>query len=91
MWAFHLLRLDDVSGVSGTGRVAEGVVFSNGLVAVAWLSDHPSVAVYPSVAAVEAIHGHGGRTVLVPEAVATSAVTVDRNALGTNGTDTQAA
>ena len=67
MRAFHLLRLDDVSGVSGTGRVAEGVVFSNGLVALTWLSPYPTVAVYPSAAAVEAIHGHDGRTLVVPE------------------------
>jgi hypothetical protein len=70
--AFHLLRLDDVSGVSGTGRVAEGVIFSNGLVALTWLSSYPTVSVYPSVAAVEAIHGHDGRTLLVPEASTTT-------------------
>ena len=36
---FHLLRLADESGVSGTGRVAEGVIFSNGWVALVWLTD----------------------------------------------------
>jgi hypothetical protein len=51
--------------VSGTGRVAEGVVFSNGLVALTWLSEHPTVSVYPSLAAVEAVHGHAGRTQVV--------------------------
>jgi hypothetical protein len=62
---FHLLRLEDESGVSGTGFVAEGVVFSNGWVALMWLSDYPSVAVYQSVEAVEVVHGHGGKTRLV--------------------------
>ena len=65
MQAFHLERREDVSGVSGTGRVAEGVVFSNGLVALTWLSEHPTVSLYPSLATVEAIHGHDGRTLVV--------------------------
>lgn len=65
MQAFHLERHEDVSGVSGTGRVAEGVVFSNGLVALTWLSEHPSVSLYPSLVSVETIHGHDGRTQIV--------------------------
>jgi hypothetical protein len=65
MQAFHLERREDVSGVSGTGRVAEGVVFSNGVVALTWLSEHPTVSLYPSLATVEAIHGHDGRTLVV--------------------------
>ena len=67
MRVFHLLRLSDVTGVSGTGRVAEGVMFSHGLVALTWLSEFPTVAIYPSIAAVEAIHGHDGRTLVVPD------------------------
>ena len=35
---FELHRDDDVSGVSGTGVVAEGVLFSSGRVALEWLS-----------------------------------------------------
>lgn len=64
---FYLLRLDDESGVSGTGRVAEGVVFSNGWVALVWLTDTPSMGFYPSIEAVEAIHGHSGKTRVVFE------------------------
>jgi len=62
---FHLLRLDDESGVSGTGRVAEGVVFSNGWVALLWLTETPSMGFYPSIEAVETIHGHSGKTRVV--------------------------
>ncbi len=62
---FHLLRLEDESGVSGTGWVAEGAVFSNGWVALTWLGETPSLNFYPSVEAVEAIHGHGGATRIV--------------------------
>jgi hypothetical protein len=62
---FHLLRLEDESGVSGTGWVAEGAVFSNGWVALIWLTDTPSLNFYPSIEAVEAIHGHGGLTRII--------------------------
>ena len=62
---FHFLRLEDASGVSGCGIVAEGVVFSNGKVAVEWLSAHASTALYDSLADVEWIHGHQGRTKIV--------------------------
>jgi len=62
---FHLLRLEDESGVSGTGWVAEGAVFSNGWVALTWLGETPSLNFYPSIEAVEAIHGHGGATRIV--------------------------
>lgn len=62
---FHFMRLEDASGVSGCGMVAEGVVFSNGKVALEWFGDHSSTNVYDSLADVEYIHGHGGRTKIV--------------------------
>lgn len=66
MRTFHLQRDDDVTGISGTGRVAEGVVFSDGRVAVRWIvGEHRSTVTWDSVEAVEAIHGHGGATRIV--------------------------
>lgn len=59
---FHLQRDVDETGVSGTGRVAEGVIFRNGYVALTWLTQVTSVVFYPSFEAVEQIHGHGGKT-----------------------------
>ena len=64
---FYLVRLEDASGVSGTGRVAQGCVFDNGKVALTWLSDHPSVTVYDNIGEVRAIHGHEGKTELQME------------------------
>jgi hypothetical protein len=61
---FKLVRLVDHSGVSGTGDVVEGVQFTDGSVAVRWHGDHPSTAVWPSIADVLVVHGHGGDTVL---------------------------
>ena len=65
MKLFWLRRLEDVSGTSGLGMVAEGVVFSNGWCALHWLTKYTSVAYYQSVAELEAIHGHNGATVVV--------------------------
>lgn len=62
MRKFYLKRNVDATGVSGTGRVAEGVVFSNGWCAMTWLSKHTSVAFYTSIDEVQAIHGHHGNT-----------------------------
>ncbi len=65
MRRFYLMRYEDASGISGTGRVAEGVVFSNGWVVITWLTQYTSFAFYPSIDEVEAIHGHGGKTQVV--------------------------
>jgi hypothetical protein len=66
MHTFHLQREHDVSGISGTGRVAEGVEFSDGTVAIRWMArEHQSTVVWSSIADVEAIHGHGGVTKIV--------------------------
>lgn len=63
---FYLLRVEDPSGVSGTGLVAEGVVFTNGKVALSFLSsDVKSIVTYDSIEDAEKIHGHGGLTKVV--------------------------
>lgn len=62
MRRFRLVREEDVSGVSGTGVVAEGVVFSVGNIALSWCSPYRSVTIYESLADLQAVHGHEGRT-----------------------------
>lgn len=62
---FDVLRAYDSTGVSGDGRVAEGIEFENGKVAMCWLSATSSVCVYDSIDHVRAIHGHGGSTEVV--------------------------
>lgn len=64
MKSFYLYRTEDESGISGTGRVAQGFVADNGKATLFWLSEHPSVTVYDSVGEVQAIHGHNGKTEL---------------------------
>ena len=62
---FGLYREVDVSGISGTGMVADGVVFPNGWVAIGWRGVHPSLVFWPDLSHVEAINGHGGHTRIV--------------------------
>lgn len=63
---FVLRRVEDVSGVSGTGIVAEGVLFSSGVAVLQWLSDFPTSVVFHQrgLDSIEAVHGHNGRTII---------------------------
>jgi hypothetical protein len=61
---FDLIRFEDETNISGTGRVAEGVQFSNGKCVMSWTTDVSSVVVYESIEDVEYIHGHQGKTVI---------------------------
>jgi hypothetical protein len=64
---FVLQRDADVTGVSGTGIVAEGVEFSDGSVALRWTSAFPTSVVFHDrgMASVEWVHGHSGATRIV--------------------------
>lgn len=65
--AFVLERDEDVTGVSGTGIVAWGVEFPDGVVALRWKSDWPTSVVFHDrgIEAVKAVHGHNGKTRIV--------------------------
>lgn len=77
MRRFYLQRDVDVSGVSGTGIVAEGVVFvtseepllrgqwPEGKVVIHWFGEHQSIVIWDSIEAAVAIHGHVGSTQFV--------------------------
>lgn len=62
---FYLHRHSDISGVSGTGRVADGILWTDGTVSVRWLGARPSTAHWGYMKDVEAVHGHGGATEIV--------------------------
>lgn len=67
MRLFRLVRDVDISGVSGTGVVCEGVEFGDGTAVIHWISgDYHTTTIHPDgVVSVAAIHGHGGATRLV--------------------------
>lgn len=71
MKTFRLVRDVDVTGLSGTGVVAEGVEFSDGTAVLRWLEVtgvhydrgvRATTVAFPNIRAVEALHGHGGAT-----------------------------
>lgn len=62
MRRFVLIRDEDVSGTSGLGVVCEGVEFSDGHVALHWLSQLGAWSIYANIKVAEQLHGHEGRT-----------------------------
>lgn len=65
---FHLERVIDDSGVSGTGTVALGVQFPSGRVCIEWCSDKTPVSantIYQTVDEMLTVHGHEGHTKIV--------------------------
>ncbi|MGW1979205.1 hypothetical protein [Streptomyces sp. NPDC001889] len=62
---FHLQRHTDITGASGTGRVADGVLWADGTVSIRWLGDRPSIVFWQSLDDALAVHGHGGHTEIV--------------------------
>lgn len=62
---FHLQRTTDITGVSGTGRVADGVLWPDGTASVRWAGERPSIVFWDhGVADAEHVHGHGGHTAI---------------------------
>lgn len=71
---FEIHRDQDITGLSGTGHVADGVVFPDGTAVVRWhevggetyeRGVRATTVMFPNVTAVEALHGHNGATRLV--------------------------
>lgn len=63
---YELVRYEDVSGVSGTGSVAEVAVFSDGTAVLHWAGKlYTTTTVHvDGVESILSIHGHNGKTVL---------------------------
>lgn len=63
---FVLRRHTDVTGVSGEGSVADGVLWPDGTASVRWRGEHPSSVFWDrGRVSVELIHGHGNATEVV--------------------------
>jgi hypothetical protein len=65
MKAFYVRRDEDIHGNTGTGIVAEGVIFDGGKCVMRWLDKIASIVTFDCLEHVEAIHGHSGKTVVV--------------------------
>lgn len=60
----RLVRNEDQTGVSGVGIVGEGCLFSDGRVAIRWMSENSSGIWYDNITAAVQVHGHKGKTVV---------------------------
>jgi hypothetical protein len=60
--SFVLHRDQDITGVSGTGVVAVGAMFSDGTTVIRWLGEAPSTVVWAHIGHAKKVHGHGGAT-----------------------------
>ena len=61
----YLLRIEDINGKSGTGVVATGVQLASGRVVIEWNSIVSSINIYNSIAALEDVPSHEGRTKII--------------------------
>ena len=70
---FWLVRREDITGISGTGVVADGVQFPDGTTVVRWRPRgtarpdvvKPTTVVHPDMESVIGLHGHNGATRVV--------------------------
>lgn len=65
MRVFNMVRHTDVSGVSGTGVVAQVIEFSNGRAVINWTRPPHATTVYLSLEDLLSVHSHGGSTQLL--------------------------
>lgn len=86
---FSLRRDEDATGVSGTGHVADGVMWPDGSASLRWRGKDPSVVHWDRFESVRKVHGHNGATRLVwdlhaatsPDLAAVHALAYDRDTL----------
>lgn len=64
MRSFKLIRIKDVSGVSGTGTVAEGAQFHDGKIAMSWFGQFHTIELSDNIEDIIKIHGHDGATII---------------------------
>lgn len=65
MRRFQLARSADVTGVSGTGVVADGCQFGDGKIVIRWRGERPSTVIWDRIEDALHVHGHAGNTQVV--------------------------
>ena len=69
MRKFYLFRHEDIHNNSGTGVVAEGVIFGDGTGSYTWLTKQKTVTTFVKIKDVMELHSHGGKTDIIIEGV----------------------
>lgn len=62
-----MVRDEDITGISGTGKIAAGALFADGTAVLHWPGDpYTTTTVHPGgLESILHIHGHGGKTRIV--------------------------
>jgi hypothetical protein len=64
MKEFYLMRIEDESGISGTGIVAVVAMLPSGRCVLEWLGDEKTITMFESIEQIKRIHGHNGKTLV---------------------------
>lgn len=67
MRRFYLLRHEDLHNNSGTGVVAEGIVFDDGTGSFTWLTPIKTITNFWRIKEIRDLHGHNGKTEIIIE------------------------
>jgi len=63
---FYLLRKKDLSGVSGTGVVARGIILESHRAILEWRSiGFETMSIFDNLEQIRTIHGHDGNTEII--------------------------
>lgn len=53
---FKVIRPIDITGISGTGHVIDGVVFDDGTTVIKWLTNYSSISIFKTFKDFKHIH-----------------------------------
>lgn len=76
---FKLVRLEDATGISGTGVVAFGAQLPSGKCVLEWREPYKSIGLYDDLTTLVAVHGHNGMTVVEWDSEIDQLLTDDTN------------
>lgn len=62
---FNLIRNEDVGGLTGTGIIAVGCEFSDGLIVLQHTTETATTFWYTQIEDIEKLFGHNGKTIIV--------------------------
>jgi hypothetical protein len=78
---FQLERTRDISGVSGTGLVAEGIEFDDGAVILRWYNTG-AITIFKNMGQVRAVHCAGGHTKIIIDGRGTALTDAEQENFG---------
>ena len=78
---FQLDRVKDISGISGTGLVAEGIEFTDGQVVLRWYNTG-SLTIFKNMQQLRQVHCAGGHTRIIHNGMGTALTNIQQENMG---------